>query len=103
MVVLKLLQQGTENGMFGHRNGNSFVLVSWTSRFMDDEADCSVITRNGPILQVLKYIAVAVKNHALQPQVDREKDDQSLTECISSQGLWSPFSCYHLKDMWKKE
>ena len=45
VVVMKLLQDGTNKNMFGHPTGNTFVLVSSMSRFKDDEAYCSVVTR----------------------------------------------------------
>ena len=61
VVVMKLLQQGTEIGMFGHPAGNTFALVSSMSKFPDNEAYCSVVTRNGPIPQVLEDPRVTVK------------------------------------------
>ena len=54
VVVVKLLQQGTEDGMFGHPAGNTFALVSSTCGLWNDEAYRRVITRNGPVPQVLE-------------------------------------------------
>ena len=61
VVVVKLLQQRTENGMFGHPAGNTFARVSSICGLLNDEAYCCVITRNGPIHQVLKDMRVTVK------------------------------------------
>ena len=54
VVVMKLLQHRTQNGMFGHPTENTSVLVSSKSRFLDDEAYCSVVTRKSFLSQVLK-------------------------------------------------
>ena len=61
VVVMKLLQKGTENGMFGHPAGHTFARVSSRCRFLNDKRYCCVITRNGPIPQVLEDMGVAVK------------------------------------------
>ena len=61
MVVAKLLQQGTENGMFGHPAGNTFALVSSIYGLLNDEAYRCMITWNGPLFQVLKEMRVTVK------------------------------------------
>ena len=70
VVVSKLLQQGTENGMFGHPAGNTSVLVSSICGLLNDEAYCCVITRNGSLPKVLKDMRATVKNLVLQPWVD---------------------------------
>ena len=67
MVVVKLLQDRTKYGMFGHPTGNTFVLVSSMSRFLDDEAYCCVITRSGLLLHVLKDMRSNNGNLVLQP------------------------------------
>ena len=46
MVVMKLLQYGKENGMFGHPAENTFALVSSICGFLNDEAYCSVVAQN---------------------------------------------------------
>ena len=61
MVIVKPLQKGAENGMFGHPAGNTFAQVSSSCWFLNDKTCCCVITRNGPILQVFKDMGVAVK------------------------------------------
>ena len=48
VVVMKLLQQGTEDGMFGHPAGNTFALMSSIYGLLNDKACCCVITWNGP-------------------------------------------------------
>ena len=37
MVVMKLLQRRTENGMFGHPAGSAFAQVSSRCRFLNDK------------------------------------------------------------------
>ena len=37
MVVVKLLQKGTENKMFGHPAGDKFALVSSICQLLNDE------------------------------------------------------------------
>ena len=53
VVVMKLLQYGTKNGMFGHPTGNMFALVSSCGRLLDEEAYCSMVTRNSFLPEVL--------------------------------------------------
>ena len=61
MIIVKPLQKGTENGMFGHLARNAFALVSSICWLLNDEAYCCMITRNGPISQFLEDVRVTVK------------------------------------------
>ena len=61
MVIVKPLQKGAENGMFRHPARNAFALVSPICWLLNDKMYCCVITRNGPIPQVLEDMGVAVK------------------------------------------
>ena len=63
VVVMKLLQDRTKHGMFGHPTGNTFVLVSSMSRFLDDEAYCSMVTRNGFLPEGLNNMRRASEKH----------------------------------------
>ena len=49
MAVVKLLQKGAENGLFGHPAGTTFEQVSSKCWFEKNKTYCCVITRNGPI------------------------------------------------------
>ena len=62
MVVMQLLQQGTDNGMFGHPAGNSFSLVSSICGSLSEDAYCCVITRNGFLPQVLKDMRITTED-----------------------------------------
>ena len=61
MVVMKLLQDGAQNGMFRHPTGNMFALVSSIGRFLDDEAYCSMVTRNSLLPEVLNDMRTAME------------------------------------------
>ena len=61
VVVVKVLQYGTENLMFGHPAGNSFALLSSICGSLNDEACCCVITRNGFLPQVFKDLRVTME------------------------------------------
>ena len=61
VVIVKLLQKGAENGMFGHPAGNAFALVSPSSWLWNDKTYRRVITRNGPVHQVFEDMREAVK------------------------------------------
>ena len=54
-------EAGTENGMFEHPNWNSFALLLPRSRLVNDKTYRRVVTRNGPVPQVLENTGVAVK------------------------------------------
>ena len=87
MVVVKL-QKGTENVMFGHPDGNTFALVSTICWLLNDEAYCCVITRNGPIPQVLERHESNNGNLVLQPRVRLLK-----IRSILRQGAYDPKGC----------
>ena len=53
VTVVKPLQNRAENGMFGHPTWNAFAL--------NDNTYSRVITRNGPVPQILKNMGVAMK------------------------------------------
>ena len=76
-----------KNGMFGHPGVNTFALVSSIYGFLNDEAYCCVITRNGSLQQVLQDMKSDSENLVLQSY------DPSLKECVCRRGPWSPFSC----------
>ena len=71
VVVMKLLQERTKHGMIGSPTGDTFVLVSM-SRFLDDEAYCSMVTRNSFLPEVLNNMRRAVGNHVPQPWVNSQ-------------------------------
>ena len=58
---MKPFQKRAKNGMFGQPARNVFALVSSICWLLNDEAYCCVITRNGPVHQVLEDMRVAVK------------------------------------------
>ena len=61
MVIVKLLQDRTKNWMFGHPTGNTFALMSSMSGFLDDEAYCSMVTRNSFLPEVLINMRTAME------------------------------------------
>ena len=61
MVVVKPLQKGAENGMFGHPAGNSFAHVSSRCWLLNDKTYCCVVTRNGPSPQVLEDMRMTME------------------------------------------
>ena len=54
MVVVKLLQKGSENVMFGHPAGNTFAQVSSSCRFLIDKTYCCVMTRDGQVFEDMR-------------------------------------------------
>ena len=70
VVVVKPFQNRTENGMCGHQVWNAFALVSSIRRLLNDKTYRRVITRNGPVSQMLKDMGVAVQVSRLSLQVD---------------------------------
>ena len=61
MVVVKLLQKGTETGMFGHTTRNAFALLFPICWLLNDETYRRVVTRNGPVHRVLADMEVAME------------------------------------------
>ena len=51
----------TEDRMFGHATWNAFALLLPISSLMDDKMYRRVVTRNGPVPQILEDVGVAVK------------------------------------------
>ena len=58
---MKPLQKRAKNGMFGHPAWNAFALLSSICWLLNDESYRCVITRNGPVLQLLEDMGVAMK------------------------------------------
>ena len=61
VVVLKPLQNGTEDRMFGHPAWNAFARLLPSSRLTSDKTYCRVVTWNSPVPQVLGDMRVEVK------------------------------------------
>ena len=61
VAVVKPLQNRTINSMFGHPTREAFALLSLIRRLLNDNTYRRVITRNGPVPQILKNMGVAVK------------------------------------------
>ena len=61
VVIMKLLQDRTKKRIFGHPTGNTVVLVSSTRRFLDEETNCSMITRKSFLPKVLNDMRRAVE------------------------------------------
>ena len=53
VVIMKPFQNGTEDVMFGHPTWNAFALLHPIGWLMNDKTYRRVITRNGPVPQVL--------------------------------------------------
>ena len=51
---MKPLQNRTEDKMFGHPNWNAFAQLLPRSRLVNDKTYRRVVTRNGPVPQVLE-------------------------------------------------
>ena len=47
--------------MFGHSTWNAFALLSLIRRLLDDNTYSRVMTRNGPVPQILKNMGEAMK------------------------------------------
>ena len=59
--------------VFGHQTWNGFALLSPISRFLNDNTCSRVVTRNGPVPQILKDMGTAVKVTRLSHrQVDKD-------------------------------
>ena len=61
VVTVKPLEDRTEDRMFGHPAWNAFALLLPISRLVNDKTYRRVVTRNGPVTQVLEDMGVAVK------------------------------------------
>ena len=61
MFVIKPLQNRTEDGMFGHPTWNAFALMSPNSRFLNNHTCSRVVTRNGPLPQILKDMGITME------------------------------------------
>ena len=60
--------------------------IGW---LLNDNTYRRVITRNGPVPQILKDMGVAVKISRLS----HRKVNQNAHQSLRSQGLWSPSQC----------
>ena len=58
-----------KDGMFAHPTWNAFALMLPISWLLNDKTYRRMITRNGPVQQILEDEGTAVKNLAPQPQV----------------------------------
>ena len=61
VIVIKPLQKRTEDEMFGHPTRDAFALVSPNSRFLNNHTYSCVVTRYGPLPQILKDMGVAME------------------------------------------
>ena len=61
VVIVKPLQNFLGNGIFGHPTWNAFPVLLPISWLLNDKTYRRVITRNGPVPQILKDMGVAVK------------------------------------------
>ena len=61
VVIVEPLQNRTKDRMFGHPAWNAFALLLPISRLLNDKTNRRVVSRNGPVHQVLEDMGVAVK------------------------------------------
>ena len=66
--------------MLGHPAGNAVALVTSICWLLSDKTYCCVITRNGPIPQVLEDMGVAVESRA--STISRLKTMRSMLERV---------------------
>ena len=67
MFFVKPLANGTEDGMFGHPTRDA-IMVSPSCRFLNNHTYSCVVTRYGPLPQVLKKHGSSNGSRALQPK-----------------------------------
>ena len=67
MSFVKPLQNGTEDGMFGHPTWDASTLMNSRSRFLNNHTYSCVVTRYGPLPQVLQKDGSSNGSRALEP------------------------------------
>ena len=61
VIFIKPFSKRTEDGMFGHPTRDAFALVSSHSRSLNNHTNSCVVTRYGPLPQILKNMGVSVE------------------------------------------
>ena len=56
VIIIDLFQNGTENGTFRHPTRDTFGLVIPNCRFLYDDTNCCVVTRDGTFTKVFKDV-----------------------------------------------
>ena len=62
VTVTDLLQNSAKDRMFGHPTRDELDGAAITRRFLYDNTNCHVVTRYGPLANIVSHMGVAVKN-----------------------------------------